>query len=180
MSQEKKQNISDDILNVIDPKPVVEEKKVVEEPKAVKEETVTIPKSKLDEIMASITRLEAAADKGRIANYDEKNKGAVGKTVKLRSMGGKIVISWENMISNLVEKNPQNGAWREDQKIKVNYSDESSEEMELVTFNRRFEYIKADVVKESTDNVGTPNETTIYFVKTEDGKEYTVDKKFIN
>lgn len=173
MSQEKKQNISDDILNVIDPKPVVEEKKVVEE-------TVTISKSELDKIMSSITRLEAAADKARIANYDEKNKGAVGKTVKLRAMDGRIVLSWENMISNLVEKNPQNGAWREEQKIKVNYSDGSNEEMELVTFNRRFDYIKADVIKETNDNVGTPSETTIYSVKTEDGSEYTIDKKFIN
>lgn len=177
MSQEKKQNISDDILNVIEPKVLKEEK--VLDPVST-EETITMKKSQLDEIMFKITRLEAAADKARIANYDERNKTTVGKTVKLRAMDGKVVISWENMISNLVEKNPQNGAWREDQKIKVNYSDDSSEEMELVTFNRRFEYIKADVVKESTDNVGTPLETTIYFVKTEDGKEYTVDKKFIN
>lgn len=153
-------------------------KSINEEPK--KEETVTIKKSELEEITNRLKRVELAADKARLANYDEKNKGELGRTIKIRTMNGKVVISWENMISNLVEKSPINNAWHEDQKIKVNYFDDTSEEMDLVIFNRRFQHIKADVVKESIDNAGTSDETTIYFVRTEDGHEYSIDKKFIN
>jgi hypothetical protein len=174
MAQEKKQIMSDDIKDVLEPKKVEEK---IPEPV---EETVTLKKSELDGIMERLNRVEAAADKARIANYDNKNKSESGKIIKLRSMDGKIVISWENMTSNLVEKNSQNGAWREDQKVKINYFDGSSEEMELVIFNRRFQYVKANVIKESINDAGTTAETTIYFVKTEDGHEYSIDKKFIN
>lgn len=143
------------------------------------EETVTLKKSELDELMERITRVESAADKSRVANYDDKNKKEVSKTVKLRVMDGKVVISWDTMTTNLVEKTPA-GVWFEDQKINIHYEDGSEEEMSLVVFNRRFTYLKADVISKTIENSGTETETTIYKVKATNGKEYSIDKKFIN
>jgi hypothetical protein len=140
----------------------------------VKEEVVSIPKSQLDAIMADISRLKFAADKSQLHNYDEKNKGKIGKVVKLRTIDGKVVISWGDMITNAVEKNAA-GVWKEDQTIKIQLEDKTELTMDYVFFARRFVGLEADVISEmKTDD------DLIYKVKTEDGKTYEINSKFVN
>jgi hypothetical protein len=155
---------------------VKEEKKIVEE---VKEETITIKKSEMDEIMDRLKRVEYASDKAHLANFDKKNTKEPGKTVKLASIDGKVVISWPDMINNLVEKTPS-GGWFEDQKIHLNYEDGSSEVMEYVYFVRRRKSLIAEIITKTVKNQGSEDEAVILNVKTSDGREYSIDKKFTN
>lgn len=140
-------------------------------------ETITIKKSQLDELMDRLKRVEFAAEKSRLARFDENNKGGKGKVVRLRTIEGKVVISWEDMISNTVEKNSRTGAWGEDQKIRINLEDKTSKDMDLVVFNRYFVHLEADVISE-TKLQGTND--IIFKVRTEDGREYEINNKFIN
>jgi hypothetical protein len=136
--------------------------------------TVTIKKTELSEIMERLKRVESAADKSHLAHFDEKNKKPFSKTVRLRTIEGKVVLKWDDMVVNLVEKSP-NGAWREDQVIRIYFEDDTSAEMDLVIFNRRFVHIKAEIVSETKTG-----EDTVLKVKTEDGREYEINQKFIN
>lgn len=140
-----------------------------------KEETITIKKETFDELMKRLERVEFAASKSHLANFDEKNKGELGKTVKLRVLDGKVVISWDSMVKNSVEKSPT-GIWREEQVVNLHFEDETSQEIELVYFNRRFTHIVADVISETKTNDGN----LIYKVKTADGRSYEIDGRFIN
>lgn len=141
------------------------------------EETVTLKKEELESLMARLERVEAAADKSRLNKFDENNKGNKGKVVRLRTIEGKVVTSWDDMTANTVEKSPKTGAWGEDQKIRIHLEDKTSKEMEYVIFARHFAPLEADVLSETKES-GT-NET-IYKVRTEDGREYEINTKFIN
>lgn len=138
------------------------------------EETVTLKKTELDAIMASIKRLEFAADKSHLAHFDEKNRGDRGRIVKLRMIDGKVVLSWDDMVENLVEKDSA-GRWKESQTVKINYEDGKSEKIDLVIFNRRFVSLPAEIISETKMSDGI-----ILKVKTEDGKTYEINSKFIN
>lgn len=140
-------------------------------------ETVTIKKSQLDELMERLKRVEFAAEKSRLARFDENNKGGKGKVVRLRTIEGKVVISWDDMTANTVEKSPKTGAWGEDQRIRIHLEDKTSKEMDLVIFNRHFVHLEADVISE-TKLQGTND--IIFKVRTEDGREYEINNKFIN
>lgn len=141
------------------------------------EETVTLKKAELESLMARLDRVEAAAEKSRLARYDENNKGNKGKVIRLRTIEGKVVISWDDMTANTVEKSPKTGAWGEDQRIRIHLEDKTSKEMDLVIFNRHFVHLEADVLSET--KVSGTNET-IYKVRTDDGREYEINTKFIN
>lgn len=141
------------------------------------EETVTLKKSELSEIMERLKRVESAAEKSRLAKYDESTKGGKGKVVRLRTIEGKVVLSWDNMSANTVEKSPKTGAWGEDQRIVLHLEDKTTKEMEYVIFSRYFVHLDANVLSETKES-GT-NET-IYKVRTEDGREYDINTKFIN
>ena len=145
----------------------------------IKEETVVLKKTELEVLMDRIKRLEATAEKSRLANYDDKNKSKVSKTVKIRMMDEKVVISWGDMVSNLVEKNV-NGVWGENQKVILTYENGETEEMEFIIFNRRYKYLKAEILSKTIENQGTDEEKIILKLRTEDGREYSIDKKFVN
>lgn len=159
-----------------------EDVKIEEEPKVVEEkkkETVTMSKEVLDELMKRIERVESAADKSRLLNFDEKNKVAPSKIVKLKKLNDKIVISWDNMIEDTVEKNA-NGAWVETQIVKLNFEDKTSKEMRYVEFVRHYKVVFAEVVSETIENSGKEDERTILKVVTDNGKEYNINKVFVN
>jgi len=143
------------------------------------DEVVTLKKSDLDDLMSRLKRVEFAADKSHLAQFDEQNQKAPSKTVKLRMIKEKIVLSWDNMVTNLVEKTPA-GNWYEDQKVKLNFEDGESEEMLFMDFNRRFRLLKAEVLSKTVENQGTEDEKTILKVRTAEGREYSVDKRFVN
>ena len=80
-----------------------------------------------------------------------------------------------------MEKHPQTKVWYEDQIMNVTLlgDDGEKEEKEIpyVVFTRRYDKILAEVISETKDNDGE-----IFFkLKTiYDGKEYTINKKFVN
>lgn len=142
----------------------------------VKEKTdkIEIEKSKLDEILKRMERLEKAASKARLHNVDEKNKEKKGKVVKLRMIDGKVITGWSNMVRDIVEKTPA-GVWKEDQQVELWLEDGTKEVMPYVVFARRYSYLPADVISETKDDEGTT-----FNVETYDGKKYSVRDTFIN
>ena len=170
-----------------------EETKKVEEPKptgtsidlgsnSVEEKTVPIKQSTLDVMMAKIERLEKTANKGRLYNFDEANKGEITRNIPMRSIDGRVIISWVT-IANDVYRDPRTKLIVEDQKIKVQYEDETSEEMDIVVFNRRWRPIHATMVSETKlvkkeDIKKSGN--IIYKLSTSEGKEYTIGSAFVN
>lgn len=139
-----------------------------------KEKTIEVKQSQLDEMMTKIERLEKAASKQRLATVDSKTKKEVGKIISLRSIDNRIVISWSDMIENLVEKSPA-GVWKENQKVEVEYEDGKKEKMPYVNFMRRSRLIPAEVKLETKDEDGI-----VFNVVTEDGKKYSIRDKFVN
>jgi hypothetical protein len=142
------------------------------------EETVVIKKSVLEDLMARLDRVEAVADKGQLAHFDSKNKGKMGKTVKLWTIDGKVVISWENMVKNSVERNPLTGIYREELVIKIKFEDGTEQEMDYVFFVRRAVALVCSVIKESKD---MDTDDVLFTVKSNDGRVYQdINTKFIN
>lgn len=142
------------------------------------EETVSIKKTELATLLARLERVEAAADKGQLAQFDAMHKDKVGKTCRLWTIDGKVIISWENMLTNNVERNQITGGWKEDQTTKVHYEDGTSEEMPLVFFTRRTKELFGKVIKESKDS---DTGDIFWTVKSDDGRVYEdINIKFIN
>lgn len=149
------------------------------EPKKEEEEEVSIKKDDLSELMDRIKRLEFAASKARTSQYDEQMKKDVGKQVKLRTYGGKIVTHWDDLLTNRVEKNVH-GGWEEDQTIKVYFEDDTNKILPLGEFVRGYKYIKSTVISTTVENAGSKDEKTIFKVVTDDEKEFLIDIKFVN
>jgi len=142
--------------------------------KEKEEKLVTIEESKLADIMARMERLESAASKARLQNFDSKNKEKGGKRVNLRVIDGKVITGWK-MTKDLVEKTPT-GVWKEDQQIELTFEDGKSETVPYVVFTRRYTYLPMDVKKEVKEEDGS-----ITFVgKTADEKEYSIKDVFVN
>lgn len=140
----------------------------------VAEETVTIKKETLDDLMERLKRVEQAADKSRLAKFDEANKGKLIRTYGIRTYNGKIVTSWSNMIENTVEKNPS-GKWEENQVVEIFYEDKTSEKIPYIIFDRNKKRIESELVSETKTD-----DDTILTLKDEDGIEHKINIKFVN
>ncbi|MEY2595074.1 MAG: hypothetical protein RI965_346 [Bacteroidota bacterium] len=140
------------------------------------EDLVSLERSELEKLMDRIKRLESAADKAQLARFDEANKGKLTSVVRLRKYQDKVVLSWDNMIKNTVEKSPK-GGWSEDQSVKLNYADGTSEEVDLVIFNRYYTHISAEVLSETNDK---KSGALFYDVLTSDGDTLKIDTRFLN
>ena len=92
-----------------------------------------------------------------------------------------MIIKWETMPENVVEKN-QNGVWYEKQTIKVHYEDGTSEEMPYVFFARRYGFMEGEVLSE-TKNLNAETKLALgdytYKIRTEDA-EYDIGSLFVN
>jgi len=138
------------------------------------EETVTITKSSLDQILSRLQRVEAAADKAQLAHFDDQHREKVGKVVRVRCLDGKVITSWSDMNKNIVEKNV-NGAWYEDQSTTVTFEDNTSTEIAYAVFARRYTHVKADVISE------TRKGSELFLeLQLEDGSVLNINSKFLN
>jgi len=145
-------------------------------------ETIRIEKDKFDKLLQRMERLESAASKAELAKYDSRNKGTIGKVIKLLTLDGKIITGWDAMTKNIVEKD-RDGKWREEQRVNLHFADDSEEEVDLVIFHRRYQKVNATVKKETKnlekediDKFGT----FTFECVTDDGVRYTIGDKFIN
>jgi hypothetical protein len=87
-----------------------------------------IEASKLDAIMEKLDRLEYAADKGRLENFDSKKRGINVSEVGIKINNGKYVIGWrakEDTREELIGKN----AWIIRQISEIIYQDGKTEEI---------------------------------------------------
>lgn len=151
-----------------------------EEPK----ETVTITLSDLDSFkkeIAEIKRQNAmlleVADKGRVNNYFDRHKADNRSIVRVRTIDGKIITSWDNMARNDVYRDAQTLAWKEDQSVSINFEDGTKEVYGLLDFNRRFNYLYYYVVGREKQDDGTDKYSLVSKVG---GKELIINSKFVN
>lgn len=170
-----------------------EETKEVKEPK-VKKETVTVDKKALEDILKDIAdlkakneRLEAVADKSRLAWYE----GVKGKKKELQSItlgtfptkdGYKIIKGWSSMPINEMYQD-SNGVFHERQTVELWLDDYKPDDGKLmvnyVDFPRRKVSVRANVLSRQIDEE-TGYETLK--VETTEGPKKTleIDSRFIN
>jgi len=140
------------------------------------QKTITLPEDKFKQLLDRIQRLEAAANKAQLSRYDSLHTEVKRKLVNLLTIDGKVVLSWDTMNKNLVEKNPLTGVWHEDQVTTLHLEgEEKPVEMQYVIFTRRYQPLLAEVVNENIIDG-----ETILKVKTTEGKEYEINAKFVN
>ena len=137
--------------------------------------------TKMQKMSEQIAILEKAANKTRMAKLKE-DEDASETIIRVRAIDGKVITSWETL-SNTVYRDPKTKLIVEDQKIKVNFNDGSKEEMEVLTFNRKYKHVEC-VLVEATD---LKKEEDIkkygiqkFKLETKDGKEYTIGSNFVN
>jgi len=146
-----------------------------------KQEMTTVPTEDLNKLISRIKRLEASASLAALAKYDAKNKEELGKIIRLRVYNSKIVISWDNLVTNKCEKN-QHGVWYEDQQVKIHLEDGSSEKLHYIVWTKGYKHLsvsvkgETEVMDKEDENFGTRN----FIVETEDGKELVINEKYIN
>jgi hypothetical protein len=63
-------------------------------PPTPQEETVTVSKQKLQELVDRLVRLESAADVGRLAKFDAQHRGEIKRVVRISTLGGRAIIGW--------------------------------------------------------------------------------------
>ena len=155
-----------------------------------KDKTIEIEKDKLSALLdtntallSRVERLESAANKAGLARYDSQHEGELRRVVSLIQYDGMIVKSWSDMKKNVVEQDVQTKAWREEQIIEVNFFEiEKPIELHYMEFSRGYTKVKAEIIKEQI-NMGKDAEKygdRTYTVKTKEGKEYEIGKKFVN
>lgn len=156
----------------------------------LKIEKIDIAKDKLAALLDTnaalllrVERLESTANKASLAKYDSQHKKDSFRIVGLIQYDGMIVKSWSNMVKNKVEQNVQSKIWQEEQVIEVTFFDiDKPIQLHYLEFSRNYVKIKAEVIKEQI-NMGADavkNGDRTYTVKTKEGKEYTLGKKFLN
>lgn len=149
--------------------------------KEKKPKMVSLPEETVKDLLSRLDRLEYAASKANLANFDAKNKGDFGKEAKVSVYDGKVISAWK-MVEDIVEKNPTTGVWTEKQVIELYFSDGSSEKMPYQQFVRRVTKRNATVLEETTVRGG--NETwrlrTIPENPGDEAVDVELDVRFIN
>lgn len=147
------------------------------------EDTITLTKEEYTALEKRLKRLEETANKGRLSNYDKAHEDDKTTVIKLRTIDGKVIVSWDNMVSNKAEVDPVTRKVIEDQKVKVNYEDGKSEVLDLITFNRRYQHIhtilKEEIVLRDKQKI-EENGDRILTLEDANGKEYVIGVKFVN
>lgn len=135
-------------------------------------------KKELADLKKQNEMLLEVADKRALDNYLSKNKEDKKPGVRVRKIDGKIVVGWDDMPNNDVGKSMKTLAYEENQIVRILFEDGTKQDYSLLDFNRRFEYIYCVVVGKLKDDVsGT---ITYKLVNKADGKELTIDSKFVN
>lgn len=156
-----------------------EDKKIQEQPV---EETITLKKDTVEALVSKVQaledrlkRAEYAADKSRVARYDENNnKEKKEKKVGLSKYNDKIVVSWSDMKVNICEKTGSNGSYYEKLVTEITYEDDTKEEVDWLQWQRHRTRIYGVVTSETKNKDGD-----IWTIEIE-GRELTINRKFLN
>lgn len=155
-------------------------------PGKIKEEKNDSKDDIIDKLIERINRLEKTANKKRLDNFDRVNDEDPETIYKLRTIDGKVIIKWSDLHTNKAEVDPVTKKIVEDQSLTVYYEDETKEDMSLVIFNRRYQYIYTTLIEETSlkgernKEKREQNGDRIFTVETEEGKKYIIGENFIN
>lgn len=146
--------------------------------------SITLTKDEFEAMNKRLERLEKVANKARISNYDNANKEEQQRIYKLRMIDGRVITHWSDLITNKVEINPINKKVEEDQKLEVFYEDGTSEKMDLILYNRRYQYIYCrlteEVILRKKEDIEKYGDRKLKLEEVDSGKEYEVGVKFVN
>lgn len=139
-----------------------------------KDKMISVKQSVLDSILENITSLKKdnemlmyAADKGRLAKYNDRKGVNITRTCRVRIFKEKLVVGWK-MIEDIVQKSG-NGIWTESQIIEVETEDGEKYSMRYIDF-AQMSKVQCDILEKSTQKL-TPEEQEKY-------PEQTIDKNF--
>jgi len=122
--------------------------------------------------------LEAVADKTKLDRYRDSIAPKNGTTMLLSVIDGKVVTGWTKMPINICERGA-GGAFREEQQRTLLLEDGTQITGHLSDFNKHITKIDAVVTARKTmmTDIG---EQEIISLAAENGKDYEIDKRFVN
>jgi len=145
---------------------------------AVKEATQSFV-SEMDKLKKDRDILMQSADKKALAKYYQRNRGDMPPTVKLRTIGGKLIVSWKMLDDKGSYQVPGTGRWTEYQEIEVEYEDETKEKMAEMDFERRYEkVVEAVRISSTIDDVS--GEEIWELQRKDTGAKVKLPVKFVN
>jgi hypothetical protein len=163
------------------------------------EEMISVKKSVLDQILDNQNKLTEqnkmlmfAADKSRIAKYNDSLGATITRVVRLRVYQGQLVVGWGRLLEDTMEKDG-NGRWHEKQVIPV-YTEDGKEWPMLYPDFAKMPKIEAEIIEKSEkvlsdderDLFGGDNAKKFYYtLKVSSkgplfGKEIKLAENFIN
>ncbi|MFH0897085.1 MAG: hypothetical protein V1850_03430 [Candidatus Bathyarchaeota archaeon] len=124
------------------------------------------------------TELEAVADKAKLDRYRDSIAPKGGAMVRINMLDDKVIVGWTKMPVNICEKNATGHYFEEQQRVLL-MEDGTEQRGAYSEFNKHITQMDATVIgrKTMTTDIG---EQEILTLAAENGKEYEIDKRFIN
>jgi len=156
-----------------------------EEPKeAPKDDTISVSKKLMEDMQNQVEELKKlrniffeTADKRSMARYWARHGKDRKSIVKLRHIGGNVIVGWTDMPKNDVYKGDDR-KWRELQRVKLLFEDGTSKEMSYSEFGRTYEYYECERIGVVTDEGG--KSTSFKLKRLDNGEVYEIDVRFVN
>lgn len=160
------------------------EEKEEKKPETAKEETIEIPKAQLADILHKLDRLEQAADRNRLEQFDNKNKPKELTRVRLNVYENpkdgvqQVIMAWKLIMDDVVydqyrgysEKQIEQLTLEDGSKVELPYSD--------FTIGKQRKQQLAEIVSRKKDEAAG---TEIFSLRRiSDQKLFEVDSRFIN
>ncbi len=136
---------------------------------------VLVSEEALNDLIRRVERVEGAADVGRLAKMDDKNRKEPLKVVRLGVWQGNIITGWK-LKANNVEK--VNGVWRELQTIELKFEVAPAVEVPYLQFVQETQKVDATIISRTKDEGG--DFETLKVRTNDDGKEVLIDSRFVN
>lgn len=152
--------------------------------------TIAVDKTKLDQLLAElevlkasdskktqdIEKLLAIADKARGARYDDLTKAAITHTYRVRVYKGQVVVGWRLAVDEMFKDG--NGIWHERQQVEIVL--ENGDKYTLAYLDsERIQKVTTEHVATET-RVENGEEVTVFTLRMEDGREFKINKTFVN
>lgn len=148
------------------------------------EETVSIPKAQLTELLARLERVESAADKGRLNQWDNQNKPKELTRVRLNVYHDaekntvNVIMAWRMVIDEVLYEVGR--GYVEKQVIELDLEDGKKVQLAYRDFaigKKRIQEPSEIISRQKDENTGIE---TFTVRRLSDQKEYKVDSRFIN
>lgn len=160
-------------------------KKTLKSKEEPKKETVEVPATMLESLKKDMDILKKnndlllqIADKKQLANYYARHKQDLPSVVKLRMIGGKVIMGWRKDEDEGSFQHPLTGAWMEKQTLQLLYEDKTTAIINYRDFVHKYTTTKAKVLSTVTD--GITGKTAFKVEREDNGKIYTIAIEFLN